>query len=92
MNAQIDTTSSAGDVITGAAVWPVALGILTMALFPLAIPVIVLAAVPLVLLAVVVGLLAAVAAMPAMAVRALRRRAAARRDRVGYGAAPARSS
>jgi hypothetical protein len=92
MNPQTDTTSSIGDVITGAAAWPVALGILTMTLFPLAIPGIVLAVVPLVLLAVVVGLLAAVAAAPVMAVSGLRRRAAARRDRAGYGAATARPS
>jgi hypothetical protein len=45
-----------------------------------------------VLLAVVIGLLAAVAAAPDMAVRGLRRRAAARRDRAGYGAATARPS
>jgi hypothetical protein len=77
MNAQHDT-SSIGDVITGAAGWLVAVGILTMALFPLAIPGIVLtvaAVVPLALLAVVVGLLAAVAAAPVIAVRAVRRRA-----------------
>jgi hypothetical protein len=95
MDAQIDTTSSIGDVITGAAEWLVALGMLTMALFPLAIPGIVLAAavvVPLGLLALVAGLLAAAAAAPAMAVRRLRRRAAAHRGRVGSRTATARAS
>ena len=90
MNAQTDNTSSIGDVITGAAGWLSALGIVTMTLFPFAIPGIALAVaavVPLVLLAAVVALLAAVAAAPAMAVRGLRRRAADRRDRAGFGVA-----
>jgi hypothetical protein len=90
MDAHNDTTSSIGDVITGAAEWMFALGVLTMTVFPFAIPGIVLtvaAVVPLVLLAVVGALLAAVAAAPAMAVRGLRRRAAVRRDRAGFAAA-----
>ena len=44
MNPQIDNTSSIGDVITGAAGWLFALGVLTMTLFPFAIPGIVLTA------------------------------------------------
>lgn len=73
-----DTTSTIGDVITGAAGWMFALGVLTMTFFPFAIPGIVLTAaalVPLVLVAVVVGLVAALVAAPVMAVRGLRRHA-----------------
>ena len=95
MNPHTDNTSGIGDVITGAGEWVVALGLLTMTLFPFAIPGIVLvvaAVVPLVLLAVVVGLLAAVAAAPVMAVRALRRRAADRRGLDRSGAASAQPS
>ncbi len=76
MNAQHDTTSI-GHVITGGAGMVVAAGILTMALFPLALPGLVLAAaavVPLAALALVVGVLVALAAAPAGAVRRLRRR------------------
>ena len=90
MHAKTDTTSTIGDVITGAAGWMVALGILTMAIFPFAIPGLVLAAaalVPLVLLAAVAGLLAAVAAAPVLAVRRLLRRSTGHRDRAGFGAA-----
>jgi len=95
MNAQVDNTWSIGDAITGVAEGMFALGVLTMTLFPFAIPGIVLTAaalVPLVLLAVVVGLLAAVAAAPVMAVRRLRRRAAGRRDRAGFRPATAQPS
>jgi hypothetical protein len=95
MNAKTDTTSSLGDVITGAAGWLAALGILTMALFPFAIPGIVLlvaAVVPLVLLGLVVGLLAALAAVPVVAVRRLRGRAAGRRERTVLGPPTAQPS
>ena len=95
MSPQIDTTSSLGDVITGAAGWLVYLGTLIMVLFPFSIAGIALtvaAVVPLVLLAMVAGLLAAVAAAPVMAVRRLRRRAAGRRDRAGLGPATAQPS
>jgi hypothetical protein len=77
MSSQIDTTSSIGDVITGTAGWMFAFGVLTMTLFPWAIPGIVLTAaavLPLVLLAIVAAVLAAVAAVPVLAVRGLRRR------------------
>ena len=79
MNTQVDTTSSVGDVITSAAGWVAGLSILTMALFPLAIPgvVFILALVlPLAVPAVALALLGAMAAAPVLAVRALRRRAA----------------
>lgn len=95
MTPQTDNTSTVGDVIAGTAEWLGALGILTMALFPFAIPGIVLtvaALVPLVLLALVAGLLAAVIAAPVMAVRRLRRRSAGRRDRSGIGSAAAQPS
>ncbi len=72
------TTSTVGDVITGAAGWIVALGVLTMTLFPFAIPGLILTAAalaPLVLAAAVVGLMAALVAAPVMAVRRLRRHA-----------------
>ena len=81
MTSHTDTTSTIGDVITAAAGWLVAMGIVTMALFPFAIPAIVLtvaAVVPLVLLGVVAGLLAAVAAAPVVAVRRLGRRVSGR--------------
>jgi hypothetical protein len=77
MRPQTHTRSSFGDVITGTAAWIVAGGILTMALFPMAIPGLVLAAavVPLLLLiAIVVALLGMLAVVPAIALRGLRRR------------------
>ena len=75
MNEQRTTTASTGDVIDAAGGWLAAGGILTMALFPFAIPGIVLtvaALVPLLLLALVAGLVAAVAAAPILAVRRFR--------------------
>jgi hypothetical protein len=79
MNPHTDTTPGIGDVVNGAGDGIVALGLLTMTLFPWAIPGIALAvavAVPLVLAAAVLGLLAAVLAAPFVAVRRLRRRPA----------------
>jgi hypothetical protein len=78
MNAQTHPAST-GDVITSMAGGLAALAILTMALFPLAIPCLILTlalAAPLVLPLVAIGALAAAAAAPVMAVRGLRRRAA----------------
>jgi hypothetical protein len=95
MHAQDDHTSSADHVISEAGGFLAALGALTMALFPLAIPGIALVAVavvPLVLLALVVAVLAAVVAAPVMAVAALRRYARGRRGGAGFGAASAQPS
>ena len=76
MNRQHDRSSN-GDVIAGGAGSLAALGILTMALFPFAVPGLVLAAaaiLPLAALGLVVGVLAALAAGPTVALRGLRRR------------------
>jgi Flp pilus assembly protein TadB len=101
MNAQTETALTAGDVVTEAAGWVVSLGIVTMALFPFALPGLVLAAVavvPLLLLALLVALVAVVVAAPLLAVRGLRRRTKRRREgaserhgaaaRAALGAAP----
>jgi hypothetical protein len=91
MNTQIDNNSSVGDVVNGAGEWLVALGTLTMTLFPFAVPGIVLtlaAVVPLVLLTMVLGLLAAVAAAPVLVIRAALRRGG--RARVGAAAGTVR--
>ena len=73
MNSHTDTDT--GDVITSLASGLAALGMVTMALFPLAIPCIALtvaAIVPLALPVVVLGLLAAVIAAPLIALRNMR--------------------
>jgi hypothetical protein len=91
MNPHSEDTSTIGDLLFSAAHALAALGILTMALFPFAIPGILLAvalAVPLLVGAAVVGLVsavvgglfAAVAPVSGRAVRALRGRGAYRRD------------
>jgi hypothetical protein len=96
MSTHSDDTSTIGDLIGSAATGVAALGILTMALFPFAIPGILLTlalAVPLLLGAVVLGLLgavvtgllAAVAAVSRAAVRTLRRHTAFRRGHAGFG-------
>jgi hypothetical protein len=92
MSTQTDDTTSIGDVLNGAGEWLVALGTLTMTLFPFAVPGIVLAlavVVPLVLLTVAVGLLAAVVAAQVIVVRALLRRGD--RARSGAAAVPVRA-
>jgi hypothetical protein len=74
------TTPSYLEVADEVAAWLVGAGIVTMALFPLAIPIIALtavAAIPLVLVALAVGLAAAVVAAPILLLRRLRRSAGA---------------
>jgi hypothetical protein len=73
--------SSRTEVVDEISAWTVGLGILTMALAPLAIPFIVLTAVaviPLVLPVVAIALVAAVVAVPVLLVRGLGRRLSAR--------------
>jgi len=80
-NARIETISE----VTG---WLIAGGIVTMALFPLALPILVLTGVallPLLLPVVAVGLLAAVVAVPILGVRAAGRRVAGARRRRSAG-------
>ena len=80
MNAQTHPSSTA-DVVTSMAEGLAALAILTMALFPLAIPCLILTLAllaPLVVPLMAAGALAVVAAAPVIAVRELRRRAAGR--------------
>ncbi len=87
-NTRIETVSE----VTG---WLVAGGILTMALFPLALPFIILTVVallPLALPVVAIGLIAAVVALPVLAVRTVGRRVAGarrRRDAGRHGGAEA---
>ena len=91
MNADTQPGMTAGDVLTEAAGWAVAGGILTMALFPFAVPGIVLvvaAVVPLLLLAVPLALVAGVVALPVLAVRRLRRPRTTDRDRAATHRAP----
>src|SRR5215211_6741300 len=75
-----------------AAAWGVGGGVVTMALFPLALPIILLtavAAIPLVLLALAAGLVGAVVAAPILLLRRLRRpaRVSHRRENGRAGAA-----
>jgi Flp pilus assembly protein TadB len=72
--------------------WTVGLGILAVALFPLAIPIVVLTAVailPLLVPLIAIGLVAGVIAAPVMVVRRLRGRRSASPDRLAPQAAPA---
>lgn len=80
-------TPSGAELATEAASWAVGGGILTMALFPFALPLILLtvaALIPLLLVGLVVGIVAALAAAPVLLARRLLR---ARR----YGGSPAAS-
>jgi hypothetical protein len=82
MIARTETGPTPGDVLTEIASMLAALGMLTMVLFPLALPAIALAAVavvPLLVLALLVAAVAAVMAPPIVLVRGIRRRHRARR-------------
>jgi hypothetical protein len=75
-------TPSGTEVANELATWATGLGIITFALFPLVIPgvlVLVVFTIPLLVVPLVGGLVAAVIAVPWLAVRALRRRAGRRR-------------
>jgi hypothetical protein len=77
MNAD-STARSRAEVADEISKWTVGLGIITFALFPLALPILILTAIavlPLLLPAVAVGLLIGVVAVPILAVRSLGRRA-----------------
>jgi hypothetical protein len=77
MNAE-STARSRAEVADEVSKWAVGLGIITFALFPLALPILILTAIavlPLLLPALAVGLLIGVVAVPILAVRSLRRRA-----------------
>jgi hypothetical protein len=81
MIARTETKPTPGDMLTEIASFLAALGMLTMVLFPLALPAIALAAVvvvPLLVLALLVAAVAAVMAPPIALVRGLRRRNTAR--------------
>jgi membrane protein implicated in regulation of membrane protease activity len=87
-------SQSAVDVADTLGAWGVGAGMITMALFPLAIPFLVLTVVallPLLAPVVVIGVVAGVVALPVMAVRAVARRVRARRRRreAGHRATPA---
>jgi hypothetical protein len=73
--------SSRSEVVDEISTWGVGLGVVTMALFPLAIPFLLLTAVaviPLVLPVVAIALVAAVVAVPVLLLRGLGRRLSAR--------------
>ena len=91
MNPQTQSDVTLGDAITGAAGWAAALGTVTMALFPFAVPGIILAVaavVPLLLLGLVLALVGAVLAAPVVAVRGLVRRRQDRQTGPADGARP----
>jgi hypothetical protein len=78
MSTESSTTSRA-EILDEASKWGVGLGVITFALFPLALPFVILTAVavlPLVLPALAAGVLIAVVALPIVMVRRLGRRAA----------------
>jgi small neutral amino acid transporter SnatA (MarC family) len=86
-------TPSAAEVANEYAVWSTGLGIVSFALFPFLLPGIAILAVfalPLLVVPIAGGLVAAVIAVPWLAVRALRRRAA-RRRRAAAGSADGES-
>jgi len=85
-------SSQSTDVIDEVSKWTVGLGILTLALAPLAIPILALTAValvPLVLPLVALALAAGFVAAPIMLIRSLVRRIAARRQTTTEGRVPA---
>ena len=87
------TTATPDELVEEVAAWAVGGGILTMILFPLALPLILLtaaAAIPLLLVAVALGLVAAVVAVPIALVRRLRRAALSSRRAQGSQSAPPR--
>ena len=93
MKAPTETGPTAVDALDDAAAVVAGLGMITLVLFPLALPAIILAAVavvPLVLLALVLAVVSAVIAAPILAMRGLRRRGRSRRagvaDRDGSAA------
>jgi hypothetical protein len=82
------TTQSSTDLINGASVALVGAGVLTFALFPLAVPLLILtgiALVPLLIPVVAIGILAAAIVLPIRVARSLRSRRA-RPPRVGAAA------
>ena len=83
MNAE-STARSRAEVADEVSKWTVGLGIITFALFPLALPILILTAIavlPLLLPALAVGLLIGVVAVPILAVRSRRRAIRARRSK-----------
>jgi Flp pilus assembly protein TadB len=73
------TTPSTAEIVDEVSKWTVGLGIVTFALFPLALPILILtvvAALPLLVPVLAVGVLVAVVVLPIRLVRSLRRRAA----------------
>jgi hypothetical protein len=83
MNAE-STSRSRAEVADEVSKWTVGLGIITFALFPLALPILILTAIavlPLLLPALAVGLLIGVVAVPILAVRSLGRTIRARRSK-----------
>jgi hypothetical protein len=83
MTAQTETRPTPGDALTEIASFLAALGMLTMVLFPFALPAIALAAVavvPLLVLGLLVAAMAAVMTPPILLVRRIRRRNTARRN------------
>ncbi len=79
------TTPSTAEIVDEVSKWTVGLGIVTFALFPLALPILILtavAALPLLLPVLAVGVLVAVVVLPIRLVRSLRRRAARARPTV----------
>jgi hypothetical protein len=93
MNPRTDTEPTTGDIVTELASLFAGLGMMTMVLFPFAVPALAFAAivvVPLLALALVVGVVSAVLAAPVLAVRALvRHERPARRS--GYRRVPVTS-
>jgi hypothetical protein len=88
MSTRPTSHSSSTEILEGASTVLVGGGIVTMALFPLALPLIILtaaAAVPLVLLAVASGVLVAAAALPILLVRSVVRAAVRARPPRGAG-------
>jgi len=86
------TPTTPADLADEASAWAVGGGILTMALFPLALPIILLtaaAAIPLLLVALAVGLVVAVVAAPILLLRRLRRPVRASRRSHNGRAGPA---
>jgi hypothetical protein len=87
-----DGAPTAGDVASELSAWLVGGGIITMALFPLALPLILLlaiGAIPFLLLPLLGGLVVALVAVPVLLVRGLGRAFRARRRRPWHATPPA---
>ena len=92
--ARVDGSPSTGDVASELTGWLVAGGILTMMLFPFALPLILLLAigvVPLLVVPLAAGLVVALVAVPVLLVRGLLRAFRARRPRPSRAAPHART-